>query len=74
VLKDQGTVFAGVTSTGQPGSANQPGTGADFAVSYAWTLRNGVGENVASGMYLVVVESIVSGRRQLARDRLMVIR
>jgi hypothetical protein len=32
------------------------------------------GEAVASGTYLVVVESTVNGQRQLARDKLIVIR
>ncbi len=67
--KTSGTVFAG---------APLPGTttlvGADFAVNVIWSLRNGRGEAVASGMYLVVVESIVNGKRQLAQDKLMVIR
>jgi hypothetical protein len=67
--KSTGTVFAG---------APLPGTttpvGADFAVNVIWPLRNNRGEGVASGMYLVVVESIVSGQRQLAQDKLMVIR
>jgi hypothetical protein len=74
VLKASGTVFPGIAAGGGPGTPQSPGVGADFAVNYAWPLTNGRGENVASGMYLVVVESIVSGRRQLARDRLMVIR
>ena len=69
VWSDQGTVFAGVDGT--PG---EPTPGADFAVNYIWPLTNGRGELVASGMYLVVVESIVNGQRQLAQDKLMVIR
>ena len=73
VWTDQGTVFAGV-SNGGGGTAENPGAGADFAVNYLWPLRNGRGEEVASGMYLVVVESIVNGQRQQAKDRLMVIR
>jgi hypothetical protein len=67
--KTSGTVFAGSPSGG--GTAL---VGADFAVNAIWPLRNGRGESVASGMYLVVVESIVSGKRQLAQDKLMVIR
>jgi hypothetical protein len=43
-------------------------------VNVIWPLRNGRGEPVASGMYLVVVESLVEGKRQLAQDKLMVIR
>lgn len=69
VWTDNGQVFAGMN-----GSVGAPGLGADYAVSYAWPLRNGVGEPVASGMYLVVVESIVGGQRQLSQDKLMVIR
>jgi hypothetical protein len=64
-----GTVFAGVG-----GTAAAPTAGADFAVSVPWPLGNGRGEAVASGMYLVVVQSTVNGQLQLARDRLMVIR
>jgi len=64
-----GTVFAGVG-----GTAEAPTAGADFAVSVPWPLVNGRGEAVASGMYLVVVQSTVLGQLQLARDRLMVIR
>ena len=73
VWTDQGTVFPGITPGG-PGTPENPGAGADFAVNYLWPLRNGRGEEVASGMYLVVVESIVNGQRQQAKDRLMVIR
>lgn len=68
------TVFAGVTATGAPGTAQNPASGADFAVSVTWPLINGRGEGVASGTYYVVVESIVNGQRQLARDKLIVIR
>ena len=69
-----GQVYAGVTPTGGEGGPTDIGVGADYAVNYVWPLRNGRGETIASGMYLVVVESIVEGQRQLARDRLMVIR
>lgn len=69
VWTDRGTVFAGVN-----GTAASPTPGADFAVNYIWPLTNGRGENVASGVYLVVVESIVNGQRQLAQDKLMIIR
>ena len=64
-----GSVFAGVG-----GSVTNPTSGADFAAAVLWPLINGRGENVASGLYLVVVESIVNGKRQQASDRLMVIR
>jgi hypothetical protein len=69
VYTQGGSVFAGVGGTG-----TVPTAGADFAAVVTWPLINGRGESVASGMYLVVVESIVNGQRQLARDRLMVIR
>lgn len=74
VYRAEGRVFAGVGSTGTPGTVGQPELGADFAVNVLWNLTNGRGEAVASGMYLVVVQSFVNGQRQLARDRLMVIR
>lgn len=67
--KTSGTVFAGSQPAGGTGLV-----GADFAVNAIWPLLNGRGEGVASGMYLVVVESIVNGKRQLAQDKLMVIR
>jgi len=74
VFTTDGTVFAGVTAAGAPGTAENPATGADFAVAVPWPLVNERGEGVASGTYLVVVESIVNGQRQLARDKLVVIR
>jgi len=75
VYTTQGTVFAGINANGTTPAPGDPlAPGADFAVSVPWPLVNGRGENVASGMYFVVVESIVNGQRQLARDRLMVIR
>ena len=74
VFTTDGTVFAGVTAAGAPGTAENPATGADFAVAVPWPLVNERGEGVASGTYLVVVESIVNGQRQLARDKLIVIR
>jgi hypothetical protein len=67
--KTSGTVFNGAAL---PGGTTL--VGADYAVNVIWPLRNNRGEGVASGMYLVVVESIVSGQRQLAQDKLMVIR
>ena len=74
VYKTTGQVFAGVSNTGTEGSAESPEAGADFAVNVLWPLVNGRGEQVASGMYIVIVESFVNGKRQVARDRLMVIR
>ena len=69
-----GTVFAGVTVAGTPGTAANPAAGADFAVSVTWPLVNGRGEGIASGTYLVIAESIVNGQRQLAQAKLIVIR
>ena len=69
VWSDDGTVFPGAG-----GTPTVPTPDADFAVNYTWPLTNGRGENVASGMYLVVVQSIVNGERTLAQDKLMVIR
>jgi hypothetical protein len=74
VFNTTGTVFAGQTANGTPGTAQNPATGADFAVAVPWPLVNERGQAVASGTYLVVVQSIVNGQRQLARDRLIVIR
>jgi hypothetical protein len=74
VYRTDGTVFAGLSLGGTPGTAETPEAGADFAVNVSWPLINGRGESVASGMYVVIVESFVNGRRQLTRDRLMVIR
>jgi hypothetical protein len=70
----EGQVFAGISTTGTPGTVEAPASGADFAVNVLWSLRNGRGEGVASGLYVVVVESIVNGQRVLARDKLIVIR
>ena len=74
VYTTNGTVFAGLTPAGQPGTAQAPAADADFAVNVTWPLSNLRGEGAASGTYLVVVESTVNGQRQLARDRLIVIR
>lgn len=62
-----GTVFAG----GPIGGIENPG---DQAVRYTWNLQNGRGENVAAGMYLVVIEATQSGQRRQLRGKLMVIR
>lgn len=70
----KGTVFPGVSANDSLGTAANPGVGADFAVAVTWPLINDRGEAVASGTYLVVVQSIVNGQRQLARDKLIVIR
>ncbi len=75
VYTTDGTVFqgAGGVCIAQAGTTCV-GPGADFAASVSWPLLNGRGQSVASGMYLVVVESTVNGKRQLAQDKLMVIR
>jgi hypothetical protein len=74
VYEVSGTVFPGLSATVPAPPAGTVLPGADFAVSVNWPLINGRGEGVASGMYVVVVESTVNGQRQLARDKLMVIR
>ena len=58
-----GTVFAG--------NADFLG---DEAVRYTWPLVNGRGENVAGGMYYVVVTAVQEGRERQLRGKLMVIR
>lgn len=65
----EGTVFEG---TPPPGGGD-PLNG-DEAVRYTWTLQNGRGENVAAGMYLVVIEATQAGERRQLRGKLMVIR
>ena len=71
VYETNGTVFAGIPASSAAGA---PVIGEDFAVNVIWPLVNMRGEAVASGMYVVVVQSIVNGQRQLAQDKLMVIR
>ena len=66
-FRAEDVVFAG-TPTG-PGSI--PG---DQAVRYTWNLKNNRGENVAAGMYLVVIEATQAGERRQLRSKLMVIR
>jgi hypothetical protein len=65
----EGTVFPG---TG--GTPTAPAGDADQAVRFSWSLQNGRGENVASGMYLVVIDAIQDGRRRQLTGKLMVIR
>ena len=84
VFTQLGNVFAGqsLLPNGLPGpvgTQDNPAPGADFSVNVTWPLVNGRGESVASGVYLVVVESFVTDargvrQRQQSRDRLMVIR
>lgn len=66
----EGQVFAG--SAGTPPAV--PAAVGDEAVRYTWNLRNGRGENVAAGMYLVVIEATQAGQRRQLRGKLMVIR
>ncbi len=66
----EGTVFAGTPGT--PPAI--PASVGDEAVRYTWNLRNGRGENVAAGMYLVVIEATQGGQRRQLRGKLMVIR
>jgi hypothetical protein len=66
-FKAQDVVFAGTTG----GQAPVPG---DQAVRYTWNLQNSRGENVAAGMYLVVIEATQAGERRQLRSKLMVIR
>jgi hypothetical protein len=64
---DEGTVFAG-------GTVDDVTVAGDEAVRYTWNLRNGRGEQVAAGMYYVVIEVTQGGQRRQLRDKLMVIR
>jgi hypothetical protein len=65
-----GTVFAG--STGAAGPLDD--TPGDQAVRVNWPLQNGRGENVAGGMYYVVVNAVQDGSNRQLRGKLMVIR
>ena len=69
-FRTEGTVFAG-GGGGGPGEEVFPG---DEAVRYTWNLKNGRGENVAGGMYLVVINAVQDGRSRQLRGKLMVIR
>jgi hypothetical protein len=65
-----GTVFAG--SPGSPSPIDD--TPGDQAVRVNWPLTNGRGENVAGGMYYVVVNAVQAGSSRQMRGKLMVIR
>jgi hypothetical protein len=67
VFRARGTVFGGSVSDGVSFVADQ-------AVRFNWNLRNGRGEQVAGGMYYVVVDVQQEGRRRQLRNKLMVIR
>jgi hypothetical protein len=66
----EGTVFAGSVGTADP-LDDTPG---DQAVRVTWPLQNGRGENVAGGMYYVVVNAVQDGDGRQLRGKLMVIR
>ncbi|MDQ6831496.1 MAG: hypothetical protein M3081_21760 [Gemmatimonadota bacterium] len=68
-FKATGQVFSGTPATGN--SLPVPG---DQAVRFVWNLTNGIGENVAGGMYYVVVNATQDGKRRQMRSKLMVIR
>jgi hypothetical protein len=68
-FRTSGTVFAGT-----PGSDDIPGFEGDQAVRYTWPLVNGRGENVAGGMYYVVINAVQDGEERQLRGKLMVIR
>jgi uncharacterized membrane protein len=48
-----------------------PATGAD---SYTWDLKNEAGKDVASGLYIVMVETKIDGEETVVRRKLLVIR
>ncbi|HEU5186188.1 MAG TPA: hypothetical protein VFU01_16560, partial [Gemmatimonadaceae bacterium] len=68
-FRTSGTVFAGT-----PGDPPIPGFEGDQAVRYTWPLINGRGENVAGGMYYVVINAVQDGEQRQLRGKLMVIR
>jgi hypothetical protein len=68
-FRTSGTVFAG-----SPGTGTIPGFEGDQAVRYTWPLVNGRGENVAGGMYYVVINAVQDGAERQLRGKLMVIR
>ena len=47
---------------------------ADQAIRFTWPLVNGLGEDVAGGMYYVIVNATQNGERRQLRGKLMVIR
>jgi hypothetical protein len=68
-FRTSGTVFAGT-----PANGGIPGLEGDQAVRYTWPLVNGRGENVAGGMYYVVINAVQDGEERQLRSKLMVIR
>ena len=69
-FRTSGTVFEG-QQAGGTGDAVFEG---DRAVRYTWPMVNGRGENVAGGMYYVVVNAVQDGDERQLRGKLMVIR
>lgn len=69
VFGENGRVFPGTA-----GGNGTVGFAGDQAVRFTWPLVNGRGENVAGGMYYVVVNAIQDGRARQLRGKLMVIR
>jgi hypothetical protein len=63
-------VFAGTPGT-TAGGGGFPG---DQAVREPWNLKNNRGEQVAGGMYYVIVNAVQDGKRRQLRGKLMVIR
>lgn len=55
-------------------SATNTVTAGDQAVRFTWNLTNGRNEDVAGGMYYVIVNAVQDGRRRQIRGKLMVIR
>ena len=68
-FRASGTVFGGT-----PAAPPNPAFEGDQAVRYTWPLVNGRGENVAGGMYYVVVNTVQDGAARQLRSKLMVIR
>jgi hypothetical protein len=68
-FRTSGTVFAGTA-----GTDDAPGFEGDQAVRYTWPLVNGRGENVAGGMYYIVINAVQDGQERQLRGKLMVIR
>lgn len=69
-FRTSGIVFEGRPAT-QPG---EPVFEGDRAVRYTWPMVNGRGENVAGGMYYVVINAVQDGEERQLRGKLMVIR
>lgn len=65
---------SGAVFEGTPGNGQAPGFEGDQAVRYTWPLVNGRGENVAGGMYYVVINAVQNGEQRQLRGKLMVIR